>query len=119
MAHRSFGNSTRPAPVEGPTFDLGDETFHCIPKPSVAHMASLTSAVNLVDWIEDILVREVPVESDVAGPPVFQPTDDVDRWRALATDETRLIGIDEITDVVLWLRDEYSGGRPTPRSRRS
>lgn len=122
-ATRNFDNELQTIPDEGPTFTLGKEEFHCLPMPPAEVMARVGAAnINVAEWIEDVLVREVlashPVGADDGVATVWEPTDDIDRWRALMADPKRPIPVQNVADIVMWLYKEYAGNRPTPRSAR-
>lgn len=122
-------------PDEGPTFNLGGETFHCVPLPAGATLTRLASAIgrddrgrqvyNLPDmnmFIEDCLIDERSVEVDAeeegAMPTlVVEPADDIERWRALMNDKKRPIRVKRIAEIVIWLSQVYNEDRPTQRSK--
>lgn len=137
--HRNFDDGAEAIPEFGPSFELGGETFHCVPAAPGAVLARLMASVrvdergrqvydapNLVLFVEDVLAEEMPVEqpatvnedgSENAPAMVVEPVDDVERWRALMKDKKRPVQIKVIGDIVLWLNGWYTD-RPTQPSGR-
>lgn len=118
-AFRNFDNELKPIPKEGPTFQLGGETFHCVPLPNGEVMSRLTGGgLNVATFIEDCLVdgKEIGYSED-GQDVVLAPTDDIKRWRELMADPERPIPVSNLVDIVLYLAGEY-GDRPTLKSRR-
>lgn len=118
MAHRSFGQ-TGPLPTEEQTFELGNETFHCVPLPPAETMSRVNrGSIDLAQWIDDCLVRDrvVAQANGVDGDDVTEQTDDVKRWRALMA-KPNAVRVEELLPIVVWLIEQY-GERPTVRSAR-
>lgn len=130
---RSFDSTVADLPDVGPEFELGGETFHCLPMPAGGVLPRLTRAVGVDDrgrsvtnpdillFMEEVLCEEMllpqaDVESEDA-PLVLQPCDDLARWRALMDDKKRPVEASVLVDVVLWLVEWY-GDRPTRPSGR-
>lgn len=127
--------------IDGPTFELGGETFHCMAIPAGGVLPRVLNAVrfddrgrrvynapDLVRFIEDVLCEEMqvpqaPPPSDDAAPAlveavmVTQPVDDVERWTALMEDKKRPVPIETLGNVVMWLIEFYTD-RPTTPPRR-
>lgn len=139
-AHRNFDADADDLPDEGPTFDLGGETFHCVPAPAGGTLARLAAAIgrdergrqvyNLPDmtlFIEDCLIDETttitpaqPARDDheaVEEQVVVEDADDIERWRTLMSDKKRPIPVKKLADITIWLSNWYSD-RPTQPSRR-
>ena len=116
--HRNFDAELRPLPKDGPTFDLGGETFHCVPLPPGEVMSRLTGGgLNVADFIRDCLLTD-KIMFDDEDREVVEAADDRKRWQELMTDPGRPIPVDKLVDVVIYLAKEY-GDRPTLRSSRS
>lgn len=133
--HRNFDDDAPELPLDGPVFELGGETFHCMPCPPAGVLPRLMAAgrvdehgrqqsntPDLIMFIEDVLADELPVEvkpsAEGEEPSVaFEPCDDIERWRALVKDRRRPVHATVILKIVLWLAEEYAE-RPTEPSSR-
>lgn len=112
---------------EGPEFELGGETFHCLPVPPGGATLRLVNAVMKDDrgrqvyHLPDIdaFMREVLIEKrTIVGDDevaVVEATDDVERWDKLLHDKERPIPIPVLGAVFMWLQAEYTS-RPTAAS---
>lgn len=120
-AHRNFDAEMKPIPKEGPTFELGGETFHCLPMPPGGVIARLDgSGMNVANWIRDCLLEHAEVTSHTeegGTTTVLEDVDDVERWNALMVDKDRPVPVQQLIDILSWLNEEY-GERPTRLSRR-
>lgn len=133
-----FGIITEP-PKEGPSFELGGETFHCVPMlPGYAltllgrfvgtdERGKAVSSSDVTAFMESAIAEErwtesappAVVEGDetprTVDPGVWEACDDLERWRALMLDKRRPIPADALAKVVLWLYGWYTE-RPTLQS---
>lgn len=127
--HRDFGSSPG-TPKEPITFTLAGETFTALPEAPGAALNDLASGItldekgyrvysapNLIAFVTAVLVEEEEVEGE-DGTMERVPTDDVERFLALMRDKRRVVPIDTLGEVVMWLAEEY-GDRPSPPSARS
>lgn len=136
--HRNFDAEDWEFPAAGPVFELGGETFHCVPFPAGGTLARLAASVrvndrgvqiydapNLVNFIEDVLAEELPAEqplppeapADSVPVEEMQPCDDIARWRVLMADKKRPIPLQIVGEIVGWLSNWYTD-RPTQPSGR-
>lgn len=145
--YRNFDETPDPdEPGEGPVFELGGETFHCVPVPPGdtffrLHRAAVNAkgqplAVSNPDvllFIEQVICEEMlvdqptPTNGDTPeGEPeaepgpvaqVWEKVDDLDRWHTLLSRKRNPVHAEKLGEVVLWLIEWYTG-RPTTPSRR-
>lgn len=142
-SHHNFDDESDDAvKKEGPTFELGGETFHCVPMlPGYAltllgrfvgtdERGKAVTSSDVTQFMEATICEElwIPVSSaavlvegneqtapvnDDGG--VWEKCDDLDRWRALMADKRRPIHADKLSKIVLWLYGWYTE-RPTLQS---
>lgn len=123
-AHRDFDSDDDTPQRAGPTFKLGGEEFRCVAELAGAVLPNLVRSIAVDDrgkpvsspdvmrFMEDVIAEELPVEGDGE---VWEPCDDLERWRALMRDKRRPIHAEKLAAVVGWLIDWYTG-RPTKPS---
>lgn len=131
MVHRSFdAEAVVDHALTGPTFDLGGQTFHCLPSAPAGVLNRMLDAVqtdargnrvfnapDLIGFVCGVLIEhrwelddEQPAEGEVQWHQV--PTDDVQRFLAVVDSKDTIIPIERLGDVVVWLTEQYVG-RPT------
>lgn len=138
-SHHNFDDDF---PVEerkdGPSFDLGGETFHCVPmlpgyaltllgrfvgtdeRGKAVTSSDVTQFMEAAIAEERYVTHEPTIDGDdpssiEGGGDVWEKCDDLERWRALMADKRRPIHADTLAKVVLWLYGWYTE-RPTLQS---
>jgi hypothetical protein len=107
--HRSFAVKTRKdfAKDNDLTFDLGDETFNCVPELPGAVVLDFVAAADegggksagrILTFFDHAIVK-----------------DDQERFHTLIVDPERVVEMETLTDILAWLIEEYTA-RPTTAS---
>ena len=99
--HRSFHAATSEhVPL---SFDMGAETFECVPKLPVGILADLTTGgTRGLPWILDFLRA------------VLATTDDEERFEEMIRSKDVIVDGEMLSNVVDWLLEEYTGRPTTP-----
>lgn len=143
--HRNFDEEPDLEPAGPFTFQLKGETFTTIEMAPAGVLNDLQGGVqftpsgqrvyqapNLISFMVSVLrdVERVAPEVaesrglDLEGLEVGDdglvqvPADDVQRFVALMNDKTRVVDVAKLGSLVIWLSQEFSGGRPTVPSTR-
>jgi hypothetical protein len=131
MVHRSFDvDAVVDHAAEGPTFDLGGQTFHCLAQCPAGVLNRMLDAMqtdvrgnrtynapDLIAFVTGVLIDKrwvlVP-DDDPEQDSTWQPelADDVDRFLDVVDSKDTIIPIERLGDVVVWLTEQYVG-RPT------
>jgi hypothetical protein len=103
--YRNFDlDADPPATGQGPVFDLGGETFHCLPEPPGLIFNQCVAAID-----KDLMVRTDRAIEFLVGSLV---PEDEERFTALLLDKTRLVTSRKLGELFSWLIEAYTG-RPT------
>lgn len=120
MAHRSFVPSEPGQKKEPLSFDIGGfrqsdgeawkETFTCVPEAPSGVLDDLTSST-LIDDKGNRIYNATSLLAFFEGVLI---DDDVKRFRAITHDKDRIVPIEYLGDVMMWLSEEFME-RPTQR----
>lgn len=139
---RDFDDEVPEPRTLGPSFKMGGEEFHCVGKLAGATLMLLGRIVGtdargravrdpaLLEFMEGVIAEELPVMrtpdalapddgpgGEAAEVEVWEPCDDLERWRALLEDKARPIEAEKLGEVIGWLIEVYTD-RPTRASGR-
>ena len=103
--HKSFGKGSKSKNTEPITFDLYDETFTAIPALQGAVLIDFVGATSsdnpsqsaavILDFFEEVLEDE-----------------SYKRFQALTHSKDEIVDINDLSDIVAWLIEQYSGNLP-------
>lgn len=125
MAHRTFGNaepeqrSTVTFTLQGTTMATADqpaevwkEDFTCVPVAPAGVLDDIAASM-VTDAKGNIILNAPSLLAFLRGVLV---DDDVPRMEALARDKRRLLPLEDLGNVVMWLTKELTGHPSTPAS---
>lgn len=116
MAHRTFSAAKDELLRDRPTFDLQDENFTCKPAMSIKGLAAAVDALQAADTpdaIQDaalVFFDKVLIKADRMRIRALLVEPDED------DDDATPVSIKDVTDVVRWLVETYTGNPMQPSS---
>ena len=111
MITKSFDEGLEEAKLEPiATFELAGQTFRCLPEAPAGVLTNLARAVGHDDQGNTVF-SNLDVMAFLEGV-LFE--EDARAFRAVCNSKTKIISIDRLGGVMLWLsQDVYAPGRPT------
>lgn len=107
--HRSFATKKKSEEDLKPvSFDIDDERFFCHPSAAGSTILEFVGATE--EGGGAVAARILPFFNDV------MPEDEYARFREYIDDPKRQVDIEVLSDIVGYLAEEYTSGRPTERS---